>query len=53
MRRPCPTPAMARCSVSLVHILDAEYAWRSLLQHGEWAAELKPDDFATLDLAVR
>ncbi len=49
-----PDPGYGTLLGSLVHILDAEYAWRSLLQDGEWATELTPDDFATLDaLATR
>ncbi|SRR5581483_598518 len=34
---------------TLVHILDAEYAWRMFLQNNDWSApELKPEDFPTL-----
>lgn len=41
---------------TIVHILDAEYAWRMLLQHKtlDHFRELKADDFATVaDLAAR
>ena len=48
-----PDPGYGTLLGSIVHILDAEYAWRSLLQEGTWAGELTPDDFATLeDLAA-
>lgn len=31
---------------TLVHVLDAEYSWRDLLQHGTFAPELAEADFA-------
>ena len=33
---------------TLVHILDAEYGWRVLLQRGEETPDLNPKDFPTL-----
>ncbi len=38
---------------TLVHILDAEFGWRTFLQNNDWSApELKQEDFPTLD-AIR
>jgi uncharacterized damage-inducible protein DinB len=34
---------------TLVHTLDAEFGWRSFLQHGAWPEELKESDFATFE----
>ncbi len=49
-----PDPGYGTLLGSLVHIFEAEYAWRCLLQQGAWAEEVTPDDFATLDdLAAR
>ena len=33
---------------TLVHILDAEYGWRTLLQDGREAEDLSPDGFPTV-----
>lgn len=33
---------------ALVHLMDAEYAWRVLLQDGEQVEWLQPEDFATV-----
>ena len=34
---------------TLVHTLDAEFGWRSFLQHGSWPDELKASDFASFE----
>jgi len=49
-----PDPGYGTLLGSLVHILEAEAGWRSLLQQGVWGDELRLEDFTTLeDLAVR
>lgn len=38
---------------TLIHILDADTAWRGIYQTGEDPPELNPDDFPTVDSLER
>jgi uncharacterized damage-inducible protein DinB len=38
---------------TLVHTLDAEYAWRELLQHAAFPEELRQDEFPTVDVVAQ
>jgi uncharacterized damage-inducible protein DinB len=44
-----PDPGHGTIFGSLVHLLEAEHAWRVVLETGEWPEMLTPEDFPTLD----
>jgi uncharacterized damage-inducible protein DinB len=44
-----PDPGYGTIFGSLVHLLEAEHAWRVVLETGDWPEMLTPDDFPTLD----
>ncbi len=44
-----PDPGYGTIFGSLVHIVEAEHAWRVVLETGDWPEMLTPDDFPSLD----